>query len=94
MYASYNPLSMQGEKHINPNLLYNLLCVLKPLVDYGFYTPWNDKEKEDVRRQREENNNKITEYLVEFTKYKGTLHEKFNINYKTILHYFGRLKSQ
>ena len=67
---------MQGEKQIDCDLLYNLLCVLKPLVDYGFYDPWNEEGQPNVREQREEINNKMTECLVEFSRYKGILHEK------------------
>ena len=71
MYASYTPFLIQEEKDIDPNLLYNLLCVLKPLVDYGFYTPWNEEGKPDVRKQREENNKKMIKHFVEFSRYRG-----------------------
>ena len=64
---------MQEQKDIDPNLLYNLLCIIKPLVEYGFYTPWNEEGKPDVRKHREANNNKMTKHLVEFCRYGGML---------------------
>ena len=71
IFASYTPFLMQGEKQVDRNLLYNLLCVLKPLVDYGLYGPWNEEGQPNVREEREELNKKMTECFVEFSKYKG-----------------------
>ena len=62
---------MQEEKDINANLLYKALFVLKLLTHYGFYDPWNDKEDESVRQQRENKNKKMTEIFVGFLKYQG-----------------------
>ena len=66
---------MQGQDQIESELLYNLLCVLKPLIDHGFYDPWNEEEVDgvlvNVRKQREHKNKKMTDHLVKLCRYGG-----------------------
>ena len=78
VHAICTPPSIQAEK-TDPDLLYNLLCVLKPLVDYGFYTPWNEVGNPDYRKKREENNNRMTKHFVKLCSFEGNLFMIFNI---------------